>query len=110
VGLEARRGVVVDRRRLSDKTSRLRPRHVAPELGQTHEPEGLVEVAEWKLPPLLRLVLCLERSHRRNRTAVYCGCRTCSEYYDGSEISLLTILSRLTVLPLLSIISIKLTD
>src|SRR6516165_4290980 len=33
--------------RLSDKTSRLHPRHVAPKPGQTHEPEGLVEVREW---------------------------------------------------------------
>src|SRR5580692_883132 len=28
--------------RLSDKTSRLRPRHIAPKPGQTHEPAGLV--------------------------------------------------------------------
>ena len=33
--------------RLSDKTSRLHPRHVAPKPGQTHEPAGLVEVREW---------------------------------------------------------------
>ena len=32
---------------LSDKTSRLRPRHVVPKPRQTHEPEGLVEVREW---------------------------------------------------------------
>src|SRR6516164_6443052 len=36
--------------RLSDKTSRLRPRQVVSKPGQTHEPEGLVEVREW-IPP-----------------------------------------------------------
>ena len=55
--------------RLSDKTSRLRPRHVVPKPGQTYELEVLVEVREWIAPPLLRLTLCLKRNHRRNRIA-----------------------------------------
>src|SRR6266851_8070079 len=36
--------------RLSDKTSRLRPRRAAPTLGQTYEPEVPVEVREWIRP------------------------------------------------------------
>ena len=36
--------------RLSDKTSRLRPRHVVPKPGQTYEPEVPVEVREWIAP------------------------------------------------------------
>ena len=36
--------VQISRIRLSDKTSRLRPRHVAPQRGQSHEPEVPVEV------------------------------------------------------------------
>jgi hypothetical protein len=32
---------------LSDKISRLRPRHVAPERGQAYEPEVPVTVREW---------------------------------------------------------------
>ena len=39
--------------RLSDKTSRLHPRHVAPKPGQTHEPEGLVQCGSGSLPPFL---------------------------------------------------------
>src|SRR5277367_265667 len=38
--------------RLSDKTSRLRPRHVAPKPTQTYEPEVPVEVREWIAPAL----------------------------------------------------------
>ena len=38
--------------RLSDKTSRLHPRHVAPKRGQTHEPEVPVKVREWIGPAL----------------------------------------------------------
>jgi hypothetical protein len=34
----------ISRIRLSDKTSRLHPRHVAPQRGQSHEPEVPVEV------------------------------------------------------------------
>ena len=33
--------------RLSDKISRLRPRHVAPERGQAYEPVVPVKVREW---------------------------------------------------------------
>src|SRR6202042_3248773 len=36
--------------RLSDKTSRLRPRHVVPKPTQTYEPEVPVEVREWIAP------------------------------------------------------------
>jgi hypothetical protein len=36
--------------RLSDKTSRLRPRRAAPTTGQTYEPEVPVEVREWIRP------------------------------------------------------------
>ena len=36
--------------RLSDKTSRLRPRHVVPKPAQTYEPEVPVEVREWIAP------------------------------------------------------------
>src|SRR5271166_1309819 len=37
----------ISRNRLSDKTSRLRPRLVAPKRGQANEPEVPVEVREW---------------------------------------------------------------
>ena len=37
----------IARIRLSDKTSRLRPRRAAPTPGQTYEPEVPVEVREW---------------------------------------------------------------
>ena len=40
----------ISRIRLSDKTSRLRPRHVMPKPGQAHEPEVPVEVREWIAP------------------------------------------------------------
>ena len=40
----------IARIRLSDKTSRLRPRRAAPTLGQTYEPEVPVEVREWIRP------------------------------------------------------------
>ena len=39
--------VQISRIRLLDKTSRLRPRHVVPQPGQTYEPEVPVEVREW---------------------------------------------------------------
>ena len=38
--------------RLSDKTSRLHPRHVVPKPGRAHEPEAPVEVREWICPSL----------------------------------------------------------
>ena len=62
--------VRIARIRLSDKTSRLGPRHVVPKPAQTYEPEVPVEVREWIAPALRRLTLCLERNHWRNRTAV----------------------------------------
>ena len=37
----------ISRIRLSDKTSRLRPRHVEPKPAQAYEPEVPVEVREW---------------------------------------------------------------
>jgi len=40
-------GMQISRTRLSDKTSRLRPRLVTPPRCQTHEPEVPVEVREW---------------------------------------------------------------
>ena len=46
--------------RLSDKTSRLRPRQVVSKPGQTHEPEGLVEVREWIAAALASSGLVLE--------------------------------------------------
>ena len=40
----------ISRIRLSDKTSRLRPRHVVPKPTQAYEPEVPVEVREWIAP------------------------------------------------------------
>src|SRR5262245_1731622 len=42
----------ISRIRLSDKTSRLRPRHVAPARGQAYEPVVPVQVREWIGPAL----------------------------------------------------------
>src|SRR5271165_440515 len=42
----------IARIRLSDKTSRLRPRHVVPKPAQTYEPEVPVEVRVWIAPAL----------------------------------------------------------
>jgi len=42
----------ISRIRLSDKTSRLHPRHVTPKRGQTYEPEVAVKVREWIGPAL----------------------------------------------------------
>src|ERR1700677_1442344 len=42
----------IARIRLSDKTSRLRPRHVVPKPGQAYEPEVPVEVRGWIGPAL----------------------------------------------------------
>ena len=47
----------ISRIRLSDKTSRSRPRHVVPKPGQTYEPEVPVEVREWVAPALPDFVL-----------------------------------------------------
>ena len=54
----------ISRIRFSDKTSRLRPRHVAPKPGQTYEFELLVELREWIGFPISRSLttscVCLE--------------------------------------------------
>src|SRR5258708_671555 len=42
----------ISRIRLSDKTSRLHPRHVVPKPSQAYEPEVPVEVREWIGPAL----------------------------------------------------------
>ena len=52
--------VQISRIRLSDKTSRLRPRHVAPKRGQAYEPEVPVEVREWISPAPASSDLMLE--------------------------------------------------
>ena len=52
--------VRISRIRLSDKTSRLHPRHVVPKPAQTHEPEVLVEVREWIAAALAPSDLVLE--------------------------------------------------
>src|SRR6202051_3964400 len=44
--------VRIARIRLSDKSSRLRPRHVVPKPAQTYEPEVPVEVRKWIGPAL----------------------------------------------------------
>ena len=50
----------ISRIRLSDKTSRLRPRHVAAKRGQAYEPEVPVEVREWISPAPASSDLMLE--------------------------------------------------
>src|SRR6266436_1319327 len=60
----------ISRIRLSDKTSRLHPRHVAPKRGQAYEPEVPVEVREGIGPALASPDLVLEaqpptQPHRR---------------------------------------------
>src|ERR1700752_1715534 len=50
----------ISRIRLSDKTSRLRPRLAAPTRGQAYEPEVPVEVREWIGPALAPPDLVLE--------------------------------------------------
>src|SRR6266481_1555683 len=50
----------VSRIRLSDKTSRLHPRHVVPKPGQAYEPEVPVKVREWISPSLASPDLVLE--------------------------------------------------
>ena len=42
----------ISRIRLSDKTSRLHPRHVVPQPAQAYEPEVPVKVREWISPAL----------------------------------------------------------
>src|SRR5271165_6616090 len=48
--MRAEPDVRISRIRLSDKTSRLRPRHVVAKPAQTYEPEVPVEVREWIAP------------------------------------------------------------
>jgi hypothetical protein len=50
--LDTQPDVRIARIRLSDKTSRLRPRHVMPKPAQTYEPEVPVKVREWIGPAL----------------------------------------------------------
>src|SRR5712672_4468397 len=50
----------ISRIRLSDKTSRLRPRHVVPKLAQAYEPEVPVKVREWISSALASPDLVLE--------------------------------------------------
>jgi hypothetical protein len=50
----------IARIRLSDKTSRLRPRHVAPARGQAYEPKVPIEVREWIGPALASPDLVLD--------------------------------------------------
>src|ERR1700751_3919188 len=50
----------ISRIRLSDKTSRLHPRHVVPKPAQAHEPEVPVKVREWISPALASPDLVLE--------------------------------------------------
>src|SRR5258708_751748 len=63
----------ISRIRLSDKTSRLHPRHVVPKRCQTHETEVPVEVREWiapaPAPPDLVLV-AQPPTHPRSRVDV----------------------------------------
>src|SRR5258708_39502493 len=50
----------ISRIRLSDKPSRLRPRHVVPKPAQAYEPEVPVEMREWISPALASPDLVLE--------------------------------------------------
>ena len=55
----------------SDKTSRLRPRHVAPKPAQAYEPEVPVEMREWIAPASPDLVLEAQPpAHPRRRIGV----------------------------------------
>jgi hypothetical protein len=58
--------------RLSDKTSRLRPRHVVPKPAQTYEPEVPVEVREWIRRSTATPRSCYSRQVAA-RTAQTCG-------------------------------------
>ena len=58
----------ITRIRLSDKTSRLRPRHVVPKPAQTYEPEVPVEVREWIAPAPSSPDFVLEANVSKNRT------------------------------------------
>jgi hypothetical protein len=60
--MRARQDVRISRFRLSDKTSRLHPRHVAPARGQAYEPEVPVEVRKWISPAALRSASSIART------------------------------------------------
>src|SRR5208337_4712916 len=61
----------IARIRLSDKTSRLRPRHVVPKPAQAYEPEVPVEVREWIAPAPPDFVLEAQPpAHPRRRVGV----------------------------------------
>jgi hypothetical protein len=53
----------LSRIRLSDKTSRLRPRHVAPKRGQAYESEVPVKVRKWIGPALAAPDFFSTRNH-----------------------------------------------
>src|ERR1700694_5703627 len=55
----------ISRIRLSDKTSRLHPRHVVPKPAQAYEPEVPVKVREWISPALASPDLVLEAQQRQ---------------------------------------------
>jgi hypothetical protein len=57
----------ISRIRLSDKTSRLHPRHVVPKPAQAHEPEVPVKVREWIRPALASPDLVLEEWRAREK-------------------------------------------
>src|SRR5271157_4717190 len=54
------RGGRISRTTLSDKISRLHPRHVVPKPGQAHEPKGLVKLREGIAPAPIPPDLVLE--------------------------------------------------
>src|SRR6516162_1539763 len=62
----------ISRNRLSDRTSRLRPRLVAPKRGQTNEPEVPVEAREWIGPALAppNLVLAAQPPAQPHRCVI----------------------------------------
>jgi hypothetical protein len=66
--------VQISRIRLSDKTSRLRPRLVVAKPGQTYKPEVPVKVREWIGPALAPPDFVLE-PQPTGVTAQLCSCR-----------------------------------
>ena len=75
----------ISRIRLSDKTSRLHPRHVVPKPAQAYEPEVPVKVREWISPALASpgFVLELQPPAQPHRcVAVECPIR----FADGADL------------------------
>src|SRR5271166_5509388 len=75
----------IARIRLSDKTSRLHPRHVVPKPGQAYETEVPVEVREWISPAPASPDLVLEAqppAQPHSRVVVECPIRL----VDGSYV------------------------